>query len=134
MAFELDKDRLEGLDHLARDAGSAVLETSPGLGVRGELRADHEQLALEPQDEVAQSAEPGGERSDAPLCGEVRPRESECGDGLVDGAVRLGSLIVLRDARAAEQEAGRAVVALRRRDDRGYRAAGAHRRAGRITT
>ena len=49
---------------------------------------------------------------------ELGPGKTERGNGLVDRAVGLGPEVVFRDARAAVEQAGRAVVALARRDRR----------------
>src|SRR5258706_14057705 len=49
-------------------------------------------------------------------------------DRLIDGAVRLCSGVVLADALAAEEQAGRAVVSARGRDRRVDRASGHHMR------
>ena len=51
--LQLDEVPLEVADHRLGDARPAVLEPIPGVGVRGELRADHEQLALEAEDHRA---------------------------------------------------------------------------------
>jgi hypothetical protein len=47
---------------------------------------------------------------------ELGAGEAERRDGLVDRAVGLGAEVILADTGPAEQEAGRAVVALARRD------------------
>ena len=62
----------------------------------------------------------------------------ERGDGLVDRAVGLGPEVVLGDPLAAEQQAGRAVVAAARRDGGCGGSVGrvgiGHRRVGSVTT
>ena len=74
---------------------------------------------------------------DPVLDAELRPGETERGDGFVDRAVGLGPGIVLADALATEEEPGGAVVAAargnRRVEGRGALAVG-HGRGGRITT
>ena len=60
-----------------------------------------------------------------------RPGDAERGDGFIDRAVGLGAEVVLADALAAEQEAGRAGVALAGRD-RGVEAGARRTGGGRI--
>ena len=59
------------------------------------------------------------------------PGDAERGDGLIDRAVGLGPKVVLADALAAEQESGRAGVALAGRD-RGVEAGARRAGGGRI--
>ena len=55
LRLELDEVALQVLDHRLGHAGPAVLEAIPGLGVGGQLGADHEQLALEAEDQRARA-------------------------------------------------------------------------------
>ena len=93
-------DRLEPLDHPRGDERDLGLQLGAVLGRGRELRADDEQLALQLHEQL----------------GEVRvgvdlgPGQAQRAHGLVDRAVGLGADFVLADP-AAEQEAGRAVVA-----------------------
>ena len=75
------------------------LELGPVLGRGRELGADHEQLALEPDQELVELRATFALGSGEP----------ERGDGFVDRAVRVGACSVLADA-AAVQQRGRAVV------------------------
>ena len=84
----------------------------PGIGVRGELRASDEQLALEAEDQIGQPDEPGRQSVDARPTVQLGAGKAQRRDGLVDRAVRLGPEIVLLDALAAVEEARGAVVAL----------------------
>ena len=85
---------------------AAVTRVVPSVSLRRfsrrgrELGADDEQLALEPDEELAEL----GVRL------ALGPGETERGHGLVGGAVRLGAGTVLGDA-AAVEEPGGAVVA-----------------------
>ena len=106
------------VDHLGGDPRPAVLEPIPGVGVRRQLGGGHEQLALEAEDELRQVAELDREHAEPILQPELGAGQAERGDGLVDRAVGLGPEIVLGDALAAVEEAGRAVVALAGGDGR----------------
>ena len=129
----LDEHALDVLDHRRGDAGPAVLEAIPGVGVRRQFGADDEQLALVAEDQFGEPAEGRSERADAALDAEVRAGEPECGDGLVDRAVGLGPRVVLADPIPAVEEAGRAVVALGGRDDGIDRGAPVHHVVGRLS-
>ena len=74
----------------------------------------------------ARSPKPAGRgRRSWSLSAELGAGQPERGDGLVDRAVGLGPGVVLGDARAAEQQAGRAVVAAAGRDGESIVSAGA---------
>ena len=82
-----------------------VLQAIPGVGIGRQLGADHEQLALEPQDQLGKLS-----------CGQ-RPTQgsagkAERGDGFIGRAVGVRSQVRLAHSGAAEKEAGGAVVAL----------------------
>ena len=104
---------LDAVDHGRGHLRLVVDQSIPGARSGGELGAGDEQLALEAQDEFGESAEACGCRTPywALIASSARawPR---CGDGFVDGAVCLGPEVVLPDAVAAVEKAGRAVVAL----------------------
>ena len=110
-AFRRAQHLVEAVDHLARDARDAVLLLRASVGVGRELRADREQLALEPQQQLAEAADVGRQDAVLRLHAELGAREAEGRDGLVDRAVGLGPQVVLADAVAAEQEPGAAIVA-----------------------
>ena len=115
-------------DHLGRDAGAAVFEPSPGIGRRGQLGPDDEQLALDPQDDRADLGQRRVQHAVLVLRAELGSCQPERRDGLVDRAIGLGPRIVLLDPRPAEQEAGRTVVTAAGRDDR------VDRRRGRLAS
>src|SRR5664280_2755018 len=101
-------------DHRGRDARRPVLEAVPCDRVGGQLRARHEQLALDPEDQRLDLREGRGKRAEAPPGVQLGPGEPQRSDGLVQGAVGLGAEIVLGNAIASEEEARGAVVALLR--------------------
>ena len=130
----LAQQRVQAVDHLAGHAGRAVLLAVAMVGVGRQLGADGEQLALEPQDHLAEPAEV---RRQGPVLGlhaKLGPGHAERRDGLVDGAVGLGAQVVLADAVAAEQEAGGAVVAAARRHGAVERERRARHSRSRLTT
>ena len=114
--FELHEVALHVGDHRLGDARPAVFEPVPRIRVRRQLGPDHEEFALDTQDQLGEASEPGRERSDPSLGTEVGAGHAQRRDGLVDRAVGLGARVVLADALAAEQEPGRAVVTARRGD------------------
>ena len=110
------EDVLERAEHRLVDARLAVAQPVPGLGVGGQLRAGHEQLALQLRSVAPRPARglrqpPGNARRS-----DLGARDAEAGDGLVDAAVGLGARVVLGDATAVEQPGG-AVIALAGGDD-----------------
>ena len=104
--------RLDPDDHRRGDAGRPVLEPIPRGGVGGQLRAGHEELALDPQDDRLDLSERRRQRVEAPPGVQLRAGEPQRGDGLVQRPVSLRSEVVLGNAVAAEEEAGGPVVAL----------------------
>ena len=98
-------------DDLRTEAYGTVDETVAALGLaRAELHMKKQYGVLSPN------------------FGGLGAREAECRHGLVDRAVGLGAQVVLPDARAAEQEPCRAVVALAGGDGRVERELGAGHR------
>src|SRR5579884_401177 len=102
-ARDVVDDGFERADHLVRHERDAGRELRPVGRLGGELRADDEELALEPHQQVEQLR---------PALA-LRAREPECRHRLVHRAVRGGPDGVLQDAPAVEQS-GRTVVALAR--------------------
>ena len=103
---------------VGRHARPAVLEPIPGVRIRRQLGAGHEQLALEAENQVRQVTELDRQHAEPILEPELGPCEAERGHGFVDRAVGLGAEVVLGDPLAAVEEAGRAIVALAGRDGR----------------
>ena len=98
--------------HVGRDQRHTFRQLRPAVGVRGQVGPDHEELALEAQDQ-------GGGLG----VGSERPGHAERGHGLVDAAVGLGGGVGLGDP-AAVQQAGGAVVARLRVDPHPARISG----------
>ena len=116
LRLHLAQHRVHPVDHRRRHARGAVAALVAGAGVGGQLRPDHEQLALDAEDLLIEPGECRAGLRRRRQRPQLRPGQAERRDGLVHGAIGLGPQVVLRHALAAVEERGGAVVATPGRD------------------
>ena len=111
--FGITEHRLEHAQHRLIDTRLAITEPIPGVRIGGQLRACHEEVALQLEQGVTEVRDEARKRGSRRQLGDLGTRQTEAGNGLIDGAVGLGAGIVLGDTTAVEQASG-AVIAFAR--------------------